>query len=152
MMMSNGENQLLFPNPEIVVHLVDVTDEIGGRRPIREDSGMRPASSEVNAAPRSIHGSAVRFEHDVQISGLARGDLDVLRRNLEAVIHDSHRVLAGREGNGAAPALVDGLTINKDISLSGPNRDFQLSILREAGGCRERNRRHEGEQASESSH
>jgi len=151
-MMSDRENQLLLPNPEIIVHFVDMADEILGLGSIGENGGMRPPSAEVDAAPGAVHGTAVSLEDDVQIGRLARGDVHILCRDLEAIVHYSDGVLTGGEWKGAARPFMHRLAVDKNVRLFRRDLNLQLPVLREAGACTERDSRHEGEQASESSH
>jgi hypothetical protein len=44
------------------------------------------------------------------------------------------------------------LAVDKNVRLLRRDLNLQLPVLREAGACTERDSRHEGEQASESSH
>src|SRR5271170_272277 len=115
MVLANRENQFLLPNKEIVVHLVYVTDEVGGSSAVGEHSGVNRSSAEIYASPRPVYSAAIRLEHDIQVGRLAGCDVDVLGGNFVAIVHDGHGVLPGGERNSALPAFVDGFSVNKNI-------------------------------------
>ena len=76
--MSNGESLSPVSKSRIIIDLVDMTDEIFGLVPLERTAacGQPPPRYTRPQGPFTV---PTCLQDDVQISRLARGDIDVLR-------------------------------------------------------------------------
>ncbi len=84
---------------------------------------------ELDAAPRPADVSAVGFELHVERRRLAGVNIDVLRRDLVAIINDGDGVLPGGQRDRLV-AVFDGLAVHKNVRLLRRHVNLQLAVLR----------------------
>ena len=105
-----------------------MADEVFGRLAFEQDCGA-PGSLELNASPWPTDLVSVRRQRYFDRGGLPGLDVDVLGREFVAIVNDNHGVLPGGQRDRMV-AIVDRLTIHKQISLFRHHMNFQLAVLR----------------------
>src|ERR1700733_16208591 len=151
MMCSGWQQQLLLPEPEIVVEFVHVTDKIAGSFSVRQDGGADVSSGDVNSAPRSRNLVTISFQSHSEVGGLSRFDIHFLCGHLVTVVHHHYRVFSGSKFHRVA-AVTNGVAVHEHIRPGRCLFHLQLSTLSEAGACTKRDRHREGQDVSNSSH
>src|SRR6185437_11841627 len=128
-MSAGRQKQVLVPHP-VVIHFVNVADEIVRRGSVGENSSAG-VTLEQEVAKRTADRATLWIEFHIQWSGLSGLDVDVLGRDLVPVIDDHDRMLASREFYRVA-SVADCIAIHEDIGLFWGDLDLQLPVLREA--------------------